>query len=99
MFIQVYLSSSDRLSAQDILTVRKVLEYLYPKVFGEEGKLDKDGTKIDCTDCLELLCNEQVRECMQGRLLSSVLLPWQQTLCNHGNSLTLLPCSAIGPGS
>ena len=55
------MCSSDRLSAQDILTVRKVLEYVYPKVYGEEGKVDKDGTKIDCTDCLELLCNDQVR--------------------------------------
>ena len=52
--------SSDRLSAQDILTIKKVMEYLYSKVYGEDGLADGKGLKVDCTECFEVFCNNQV---------------------------------------
>ena len=40
----------------DVLTIRKVLDYTYQKLYSEEGKVDEDGEKIDAADCLEILC-------------------------------------------
>ena len=53
-------SSNDRLSAQDLLTVRKVHDYAYNKLYGEEGKLDENGERMDPETCLEILCMDQV---------------------------------------
>ena len=47
---------SDRLSAMDVLTIRKVKDYAYQKAYGEGRKVDKEGEKIDCKNCLEILC-------------------------------------------
>ena len=55
-----FVEYSDRLSAMDVLTIRKVLDYAYQKLYGEEGKFDEDGEKIDCADCLEILCTHKV---------------------------------------
>ena len=44
----------------DVLTIRKVLDYTYQKLYGEEGKVDEDGEKIDAADCLEILCTDKV---------------------------------------
>ena len=51
---------SDRLSAMDVLTIGKVMDYAYQKAYGEGGKVDKEGEKIDCKNCLEILCMNQV---------------------------------------
>ena len=48
-------SSSDRLSAQDILTVRKVQEYVYSKMEPKKGIEGEQGP-----ECFEILCHEQV---------------------------------------
>ena len=47
---------SDRLSAQDILTIKKVQEYVYDKLYekGEESGKEGRGSHID------ILCTEQV---------------------------------------
>lgn len=58
------VSYSDRLSAQDILTIKKVLDYLYTKVYGEEGPKGADGEPVNCTECFEILCNNKV--CIKG---------------------------------
>lgn len=52
---------SDRLSAQDILTVKKVIDYLYGKLYGDKGPVNSNDEKIDPLDCLELFCQGQVR--------------------------------------
>lgn len=44
----------------DVLTIRKVLDYTYQKLYGEEGKVDEDGEKIVAADCLEILCTHKV---------------------------------------
>ena len=36
--------------------IRKVLDYTYQKLYGEKGKVDEDGEKIDAADCFEILC-------------------------------------------
>ena len=54
---------SDRLSAQDLLSIRKVQEFAYQKVYGDEGKREGEGgeeRKVDCGDCLEILCMDHV---------------------------------------
>lgn len=55
-------SNGDRLSAQDILTIRKVHDYAYNKVYGEEGKIGEDGEKLEADTCLEILCMDQVNK-------------------------------------
>ena len=37
---------SDRLSAMDVLTIGKVMDYAYQKAYGEGGKVDKEGRKL-----------------------------------------------------
>ena len=55
-------SVADRLSAQDILTIRKVHDYAYNKVYGEEGRMGEDGEKLEADTCLEILCMDQVNK-------------------------------------
>ena len=45
----------------DVLTIGKVMDYAYQKVYGEGGNVDKEAEKIDCKNCLEILCMNQVR--------------------------------------
>lgn len=52
---------SDRLSAQDLLTVKKVQEYVYDKVYGDKGEdAGKEGRgsnmEITCADQVCLVC-------------------------------------------
>lgn len=47
-----YVLYSDRLSAQDILTVKKVTDYLYGKLY--------EGKKDETTDTIEIYCQGQV---------------------------------------
>ena len=60
LFFTLLVPFSDRLSAMDVLTIGKVMEYAYQKVYGDGGKVDKDGEKINCKSCLEILCMNQV---------------------------------------
>ena len=48
------------MSAQDLLTIRKVHDYAYNKLYGEEGKVGEDGEKLEADTCLEILCMDQV---------------------------------------
>ena len=43
-----------------MLTIWKVFDYIYQKLYGEEGKLDEDVEKMDRTDCLEIFCTNGV---------------------------------------
>lgn len=53
----VLSSVSDRLSAQDLLTIKKVQEYVYDKLYGEKGdESGKDGRGSH----IDILCAEQV---------------------------------------
>lgn len=54
-------SGNDRLSAQDLLTIRKVHDYAYNKLYGEEGRVDENGERLEPETCLEILCMDQVR--------------------------------------
>ncbi len=50
---------SDRLSAQDLLTIKKVQEYVYDKLYGDKGKeAGKDGRGGN----IEITCADQVSE-------------------------------------
>ena len=49
------------MSAQDILTVRKVMDYLYSKLYGDKGLKDGEGELIECTECFDVYCNGKVR--------------------------------------
>jgi len=60
LFFALLVPFSDRLSAMDVLTIGKVMEYAYQKVYGDGDKVDKDREKIDCKNCLEILCMNQV---------------------------------------
>ena len=52
------ITFSDRLSAQDLLTIRKVQEYVYDKLYGDKGEeAGKDGRGAD----INIACAEQVR--------------------------------------
>ena len=42
--------------------MKKVLDYLYNKLYGEKGKLDKNNEKMESSDVLELYCQNQVKE-------------------------------------
>lgn len=77
---------SDRLSAPDILSIKKVMEYIYQRLYGEEGKLDEDKHKIDCGDCLEILCMNQV--CCYHSI---------SPLHNSQMGQTLISCWCISP--
>ena len=60
LHLHSFVLFSDWLSAMDMLTIGKVMEYAYQKVYGDGGKVDKEGEKIDCKNCLEILCMNQV---------------------------------------
>ncbi len=52
--------SSDRLSAQDLLSIRKVQEYVCPRLFGnKEGKVDNLEEQAGQ---VEVQCMDQVGE-------------------------------------
>ena len=53
---------SDRLSAQDLLTIHKVQEYVYDKLYGEKGE---DAGKEGRGSNIDILCAEQVRSSNQ----------------------------------
>ena len=48
----------DRLSAQDLLTIKKVQEYVYDKVYGEKGE---ESGKEGRGSHIDIICAEQVR--------------------------------------
>ena len=49
----MYVYHRDRLSAQDILTVKKIMDYQVSKTFGDKSE--------DKSDQLEIMCQDQVR--------------------------------------
>ena len=40
--------------------MKKVQEYSYQKLFGEEGKLDASGAKVEAGDCIQVYCMDKV---------------------------------------
>lgn len=49
---------SDRLSAQDLLTIKKVKEYVYDRLYGDKGE---DAGKEGRGGNIEITCAEQVQ--------------------------------------
>ena len=39
------------------------MEYLYGKLYGDEGLKGTNGELLDCTECIEILCNNKVLDC------------------------------------
>ena len=65
-YLHFSISNNDRLSAQDLLTIRKVHDYAYNKLYGEEGRLDENGERLEPETCLEILCMDQVWTVMKA---------------------------------
>ena len=64
---------SDRLSAQDLLTVKKVQEYVYDKVYGDKGE---DAGKEGRGSNMEITCADQV-------CLSTCMYTFVYCTCNR----------------
>ncbi len=58
LLLKLFFLCSDRLSAQDLLSIKKVQEYVCPKLFGnKDGKVDNLEEKAQQ---VEILCMDQV---------------------------------------
>ncbi|KAL5493114.1 hypothetical protein EMCRGX_G014241 [Ephydatia muelleri] len=50
----------EQLSSYDVLTILKVMDYCYTKVYGDKGRILEDGTKMKPHECMDIICLDQV---------------------------------------
>ena len=91
LFLLFCCTYSDRLSAQDILTMKKVLDYLYNKLYGEKGKLDKNNEKMESSDVLELYCQNQVKESTEYFVQLLIRRGYAHIMKRHESSIYFYP--------